>query len=93
MSYTKVNEMIINSPIKIPELQNSPMGDVCPTTRSFGVIDQDQSDNVLSQYLLLSDNTVAQDYKINKEKFPNFKIEFPITIVFLKIVLTRFYIF
>jgi len=72
--FKRVNEMIINSPIKIPELQNSPMGDVCPTTRSFGVIDQDQSDNVLSQYLLLSDNTVAQDYKINKEKFPNFKI-------------------
>ena len=72
--FKRVNEMIINSPIKIPELQNSPMGDVCPTTRSFGVIDQDQSDNVLSQYLLLSDNTVSQDYKINKEKFPNFKI-------------------
>ena len=72
--FKRVNEMINNSPIKIPELQNSPLGDVCPTTRSFGVVDQDQSDNVLSQYLLLSDNTVAQDYKTNKDKFPNFKI-------------------
>ena len=72
--FKRVNEMIINSPIKIPKLQNSTLGEICPTTRSFGVVDQDQSDNVLSQYLLLSDDTVAQDYKTNKDKFPNFKI-------------------
>ena len=72
--FKKVNEAIYSKYLIVPPLQNSLLGDICPTTRSFSVVDQDQSDNVLSQYLLLPDNSVAQDYEVNKAKFPNAKI-------------------
>ena len=72
--FKKVNEAIYNKYLIVPPLQNSLLGDICPTTRSFSVVDQNQSDNVLSQYLLLPDNSVAQDYEVNKSNFPNAKI-------------------
>ncbi len=37
----------------------------CPTTRSFTMIDQDQSDNVTTQYLVTANGTTAQDNTAN----------------------------
>ena len=40
-------------------------GVTCPTTRNFDLIDQDQSDNVTTQYLLTGNGQTAQDTAIN----------------------------
>jgi hypothetical protein len=40
-------------------------GLTCPTTRSFTMIDQDQSDNVTTQYLLNGNGQTAQDNAAN----------------------------
>ncbi|KAJ3145625.1 hypothetical protein HDU89_006989 [Geranomyces variabilis] len=53
---------------KIPALGNARDGTVCPTTRSFAVVDQDQSDNVNTQYLLVGTQT-AQNTAANRQKF------------------------
>jgi hypothetical protein len=37
----------------------------CPTTRNFTMIDQDQSDNVTTQYLLNGNGQTAQDNAVN----------------------------
>jgi hypothetical protein len=40
-------------------------GVTCPTTRNFNMIDQDQSDNVTTQYLLNGNGQTAQDNAAN----------------------------
>ncbi len=40
-------------------------GVTCPTTRSFTMVDQDQSDNVTTQYLLNANGQTAQDNAAN----------------------------
>ena len=40
-------------------------GVACPTTRNFNMIDQDQSDNVTTQYLLDGNGQTAQDNAAN----------------------------
>jgi hypothetical protein len=40
-------------------------GQACPTTRSFTMIDQDQSDNVTTQYLVNGNGQTAQDNAAN----------------------------
>jgi hypothetical protein len=41
-------------------------GQPCPTTRDFNMIDQDQSDNVTTQYLLTANGQTAQDNAANQ---------------------------
>ena len=43
----------------------------CPTTRNFNMIDQDQSDNVTTQYLLNGTGQTAQDNAANTAAMPN----------------------
>ena len=64
--FNQVNQNIQNGLLTIPPLQNSLLGDVCPTTRSFAVIDQDQSDNVITQYIITVDGLLAQDTNTNR---------------------------
>jgi hypothetical protein len=53
----------------IPAAAVSPVsGQPCPTTRSFTLIDQDQSDNVTTQYLTNSAGQTAQDTTANAAK-------------------------
>ena len=52
--------------LTVPSAGVSPKtGQACPTTRSFTVIDQDQSDNVTTQYLLTASGRTAQFNKSN----------------------------
>ncbi|HEX6526957.1 MAG TPA: hypothetical protein VF070_44120 [Streptosporangiaceae bacterium] len=54
--------------LRIPANGTSPVtGQPCPTTRSFDIIDQDQSDNVTTQYLLNANGQTAQDNAANQE--------------------------
>ncbi|MDX6335121.1 MAG: hypothetical protein QOG05_2461 [Streptosporangiaceae bacterium] len=51
--------------LRIPSLQNGADGKPCPTVRSFAVVDQDQSDNVVTTYLLTASGQTAQDSAAN----------------------------
>ena len=53
--------------LKVPSAGVSPRtGQACPTTRSFEMVDQDQSDNVTSTYLLTGNGQTAQDNAANE---------------------------
>ena len=64
--YQIVFQMIAKNNIALTPLGLSLSGLSCPTTRSFAIIDQDQSDNVVSSYLLTSNEQVAQDTPANR---------------------------
>lgn len=69
-----VNERINNGLVFVPPIGNTILGDECPTTRSFSVVDQDQSDNLLSQYILTTNMQVAQDTNKNRVKLSILRI-------------------
>ncbi|MEY9878304.1 hypothetical protein ABH931_007831 [Streptacidiphilus sp. MAP12-33] len=46
--------------LKVPPLGVGRDGAPCPTTRDFGIVDQDQSDNVTTAYLATPDGRIAQ---------------------------------
>lgn len=55
----------------VPSAGTSPKtGQACPTTRSFGVVDQDPSDNVTTDYLLTADGQTAQFNAANQAALP-----------------------
>jgi hypothetical protein len=58
--------------LKVPSAGRSRVtGQACPTTRSFQVVDQDQSDNVTAQYLLdPATGQTAQDTPANADNMP-----------------------
>jgi len=57
--------------LKVPALGVSPKtGQPCPTTRSFTMIDQDQSDNVTTTYLLTATGQTAQFNPANVAALP-----------------------
>jgi hypothetical protein len=49
-------------------------GQACPTTHDFRVVDQDQSDNVITTYLLIGNNTLAQNTPANSKANPNAQV-------------------
>ena len=65
--YKQVNKLIENGLVVVPELGVTSKGEPCPTTRHFGIVDQDQSDNVLSTYILTTTGQVAQNTMLNRQ--------------------------
>ena len=63
--FAAANRDIARGRLKIPALGTGSDGQACPTTRSFAVVDQDQSDNVVTTYLLTPDGRTAQDSAAN----------------------------
>ncbi|KAG0051749.1 hypothetical protein BGZ83_003367 [Gryganskiella cystojenkinii] len=57
--------------VVIPPIGTDIDGRPCPTTRFFGIIDQDQSDNVITTYLQTG-NQFAQATKANRKELKNF---------------------
>ncbi|KAE9365732.1 hypothetical protein N431DRAFT_294038, partial [Stipitochalara longipes BDJ] len=55
----------------IPPLGNDNLGNPCPTSRSFTLVDACPSDNVPTQYLLLADGSTAQDTATNRAANPD----------------------
>lgn len=51
--------------LTVPTLGMAKDGMPCPTTRDFSVVDQDQSDNVITRYVVLSNGLIAQDNGVN----------------------------
>jgi hypothetical protein len=58
--FAAANAAIRSGKLKVPDLGTGKDGLPCPTTRDFGVVDQDQSDNLPTKYLATSDGRTAQ---------------------------------
>jgi hypothetical protein len=58
--FNLANFEIARGILKVPPVGTSQDGKACLTTRDFGTIDQDQSDNVISQYLINGNGQTAQ---------------------------------
>jgi len=64
--YRAANAAIARGTLKVPALGTASDGQACQTTRDFALIDQDQSDNVVSEYLLNANGQTAQATDANK---------------------------
>jgi len=60
------NAQIAGGRLRVPALGTATDGKVCETTESFSVIDQDQSDNVISAYLMNGNGQTAQNTTANQ---------------------------
>jgi hypothetical protein len=58
--YRTANADIARGTLTIPALGTATDGQACQTVRDFALIDQDQSDNVVSKYLLTASGQTAQ---------------------------------
>lgn len=65
--YADANAQIASGTLKVPPLGTGSDGQPCPTTESFSLIDQDQSDNVDTAYLLNGHGQTAQDTPANQQ--------------------------
>jgi hypothetical protein len=63
--YNAANAAIANGTLKVPAAGTASDGQACETTRDFALIDQDQSDNVVSQYLINANGQTAQNSPAN----------------------------
>ena len=64
--YADANAQIAHGRLRVPRLGTDSNGQTCETTESFSLIDQDQSDNVISSYLLNGNGQTAQNTAANK---------------------------
>ena len=64
--YNTANADIARGTLKVPAIGTASDGQACQTTRDFALIDQDQSDNVVSQYLMNANGQTAQATAANK---------------------------
>jgi hypothetical protein len=69
--YRLANSEIAAGTLTVPALGTASDGQPCQTTRDFALIDQDQSDNVVSQYLVDARGQTAQATAANKAAMPN----------------------
>jgi hypothetical protein len=72
--FTAANAAIKAGKLTVPPLGTGKDGNLCPTTRDFTIVDQDQSDNVTSAYLIQG-RDVAQDTAANRAKMPNATVQ------------------
>jgi hypothetical protein len=65
--FTAANAAIRAGKLRVPPLGTGRDGAPCPTTRDFGVVDQDQSDNLPGSYLATPDGRTAQFSAANRK--------------------------
>src|SRR5712691_1377005 len=63
--FRAANQAIQAGRLVPPQLGKAKDGLPCPTTRDFSIVDQDQSDNVTTFYLITPSGKIAQDTKAN----------------------------
>jgi hypothetical protein len=63
--YRAANALIADGALQVPAIGTSNDGQPCETVRNFALVDQDQSDNVISTYLLNANGQTAQDTAAN----------------------------
>lgn len=72
--WSAVNTAVQENKLAVPALGTDSQGNTCPTSRSFVMVDACPSDNVPTQYLLLSDGSTVQDTAANREMFPSAEV-------------------
>jgi hypothetical protein len=65
--YQTANADIANGTLKVPPAGTATDGQPCETTRNFALIDQDQSDNVVTKYLINGNGQTAQATPANAQ--------------------------
>jgi hypothetical protein len=73
--FQAANQAIAAGRLVPPQLGRAKDGLVCPTVRDFSVIDQDQSDNVTTSYLVTEDGKTAQLTAANQAALQNTKTQ------------------
>ncbi|HEX7736508.1 MAG TPA: hypothetical protein VF458_16785, partial [Ktedonobacteraceae bacterium] len=68
--FSAANTAIRRGKLTVPALGMGSDGQPCPTTRSFTIVDMDQSDNVQTKYLVKADGTTAQFSAANQGQLP-----------------------
>jgi len=63
--YQMANAEIANGTLKVPATGTAGDGQPCLTTRNFATVDMDQSDNVITSYLLNGNGQTAQNTAAN----------------------------
>lgn len=63
--FTAANAAIEAGKLVVPTVGTGSDGQPCPTVRSFSVVDQDQSDNLTTTYLISSGGQMAQNNPAN----------------------------
>ena len=63
--FQAANQAIQAGKLVPPPIGKAKDGLTCPTSRDFSIVDQDQSDNVTTFYLITTSGQVAQDNKAN----------------------------
>jgi hypothetical protein len=63
--YRVANAEIAQGALKVPPIGTSQDGQPCETVRDFALVDQDQSDNVVTTYLMTASGQTAQDTSAN----------------------------
>src|SRR6266566_1962971 len=63
--FQTANQAIQAGKLVSPPIGKAKDGLTCPTSRDFSIVDQDQSDNVTTFYLLTASGQVAQDTQAN----------------------------
>jgi len=69
--FAAANSAIKAGKLVVPPLGKGKDGLNCPTTRDFGVVDQDQSDNVTTEYLSTANGQMAQMTAANSAQLQN----------------------
>ncbi len=69
--FAAANAAIRAGKLAVPPLGTGSDGLPCPTTRDFGVVDQDQSDNLPGSYLATPDGRTAQFSEANSKALPD----------------------
>jgi hypothetical protein len=66
--FAAANKAVRAHRLAVPDVGTAEDGRPCPTTRDFGVVDQDQSDNVTTAYLITADGRSAQSSAANAKR-------------------------
>ncbi|GLY67749.1 hypothetical protein Atai01_43680 [Amycolatopsis taiwanensis] len=69
--FGQANQRVQDGTLKVPPLGVAKDGKPCPTTRDFSVVDQDQSDNVVTHYIATGDGQIAQNNKAGRAALQN----------------------
>src|SRR5213078_2413628 len=67
--FQAANDAVSAKKLTVPAPQTARDGLPCPTVRDFAVVDQDQSDNVISSYLVFKDGRTAPNTAANRAHF------------------------
>ena len=69
--FAAVNQGIVAHRVQVPAPGTANDGQPCPTVRDFSVADQDQSDNVQTEYLTMANGQTAQFSAANQAQLQN----------------------